>query len=106
MIAVFREGKIYVPIDPNFRKRRKKVGKEDGVAVWGPVEPPEKLGIRGTNVAVDWDICDGCGTCLDVCPMQVYRWVETPHQPASEKKALPAKESELKSILPAAAMLS
>jgi len=43
----------YLPIDPSFQKKMKKVGKEEGVAVWGPVGPPEKLGIRGTNVAVD-----------------------------------------------------
>jgi len=62
------------------------------VAVWGPVDPPEKLGIRGTYVAVDWDICTGCGVCLKVCPRQLYEWVETSDHPVSEKKAFPARE--------------
>ncbi len=45
-----------MPIDPDFQKNREKVGKEEGIAIWGPVDPPKKLGIRGTYVAVDWDI--------------------------------------------------
>jgi protein-S-isoprenylcysteine O-methyltransferase Ste14 len=83
-----------LPIDPDFQKKRKKVNKEDGVAVWGPVDPPEKLGIRGTNVAVDWDICEGCGICLDVCPMHVYGWKETSGHPTSDRKPSPTGESE------------
>jgi len=81
-----------LPIDPKFQKKRKKVGKEEGVAVWGPVDPPEKLGIRGTYVAVDWDICTGCGVCLEVCPKQLYEWMGTSDHPVSEKKAFPARE--------------
>jgi NAD-dependent dihydropyrimidine dehydrogenase PreA subunit len=54
-----------------FQENRKKIGKEDGVTIWGPVNPPEELGIRGTYVAVDWDICTGCGICLKVCPLQL-----------------------------------
>ena len=83
-----------MPINADFQKKRKKVGKEEGVAVWGPVDPPEKLGIRGTNVAVDWDICEGCGVCLDVCPMHVYCWKETSGHPTSDKKPLPIGELE------------
>jgi protein-S-isoprenylcysteine O-methyltransferase Ste14/ferredoxin len=81
-----------LPIDPYFEKKMKKIGKEGGIAVWGPVDPPEKLGIRGTHVAVDWDICEGCGICLKVCPQQLYEWVETSGHPTSEKKAFPARE--------------
>jgi len=83
-----------LPIDPDFQKNRKKVGKEEGVAIWGSVDPPAKLGIRGTYVAVDWDICTGCGICLEVCPQQSYKWVETSGHPTSEKKAFPARESD------------
>jgi protein-S-isoprenylcysteine O-methyltransferase Ste14/NAD-dependent dihydropyrimidine dehydrogenase PreA subunit len=83
-----------LPIDPNFQKNRKKLGKEKGVTMWGPVDPPEKLGVRGSNVAVDWDLCIGCGVCLEVCPAQVYEWRETAGHPASEKKPFPAKATK------------
>ena len=81
-----------MPIDPDFQKNREKVGKEKGIAIWGSVDPPEKLGINGTYVAIDWDICTGCGVCLKVCPQQVYEWVETSGHLTSEKKAFPARE--------------
>jgi protein-S-isoprenylcysteine O-methyltransferase Ste14/NAD-dependent dihydropyrimidine dehydrogenase PreA subunit len=83
-----------LPIDPNFQKNRKKVGKEEGVAVWGPLDPPEKLGIRGTYVAVDWDICEGCGICLETCPVNMYKWIETSGHRTSKRKAFPVKESD------------
>ena len=53
-----------MPIDPEFQKNREKVGEEEGIAIWGLVEPPIKLGIRGTYVAIDWDICIGCAYVL------------------------------------------
>ena len=83
-----------MPIDPDFQKNRKKVGKEKGVTVWGPVNPPDDLGIRGTYVAVDWGLCTGCGVCLKVCPRQLYEWVEASGHLVSEKKAFPARESD------------
>lgn len=73
-------------IDPNFARTREKVDEENGVDVWGPVEPPEQLGIHGTHVAVDYDICIADGACLESCPVDVFTWVETPDHPASEKK--------------------
>lgn len=83
-----------MPIDPDFQKKRKIVDNHKGHAVWGPIEPPSNLGIHGTNVAVDWDICEGCGTCVDVCPVSVYEWAEAPSHPISEKKSDPVRESE------------
>ena len=83
-----------MPIDPDFQKKRKKIGKENGVIIWGPIDPPEKLGIRGSNVAVDWDLCTGCGICLENCPAQVYEWKETAAQPTSQKKPFPAKATK------------
>jgi len=65
-------------IDSNFEQNREKVGEEDGVAVWGPVEPPEKQGIRGTHVAVDFDICLADGACLEDCPVDVFESGSTP----------------------------
>jgi len=69
-------------IDPNFEQSREQVEEEDGVAVWGPVEPPEKQGIRGTHVAVDFDICLADGACLEDCPVDVFEWVDTPGTPS------------------------
>ena len=83
-----------MPIDPDFQAKRKKEGESEGLAVWGPVEPPKKLRIRGTNVAVDWDICEGEGTCIDICPVSLWEWRDTPGHPVSEKKSFPARESE------------
>lgn len=83
-----------MPIEPDFQKKRRKSGKEEGIAVWGPVDPPEKLGIRGTSVAVDWDICEGCGVCVEVCPVKLYEWKEAPGHSTSPKKPLPAREAD------------
>ena len=83
-----------MPIDPDFKSKRQVVDKHQGHDVWGPVEPPTKLGIHGNIVAVDFDLCTGEGTCIDVCPVSVFEWFETPGHPTSSKKADPTKESE------------
>lgn len=83
-----------MPIDPDFQKNRPKAGEHQGHAVWGPVEAPAKLGIHGTSVAVDWELCSGEGTCLDVCPVNVFDWAESKGHPASEKKSDPAREAD------------
>jgi protein-S-isoprenylcysteine O-methyltransferase Ste14/NAD-dependent dihydropyrimidine dehydrogenase PreA subunit len=84
----------FLPIDPKFQKNRRKVGKEADITIWGPLDPPETLGIRGTYVAVDWDLCTGCGICLKVCPQQLFDWMEASSHPTSEKKAFPIRETE------------
>ena len=81
-------------IDPNFERNLERTGEEHGVDVWGPVEPPEKLGVRGTHVAVDFDICLADGACLEDCPVDVFEWVDTPDHPESEIKADPAHEDQ------------
>ncbi|WP_411965109.1 ferredoxin family protein [Haloferax sp. YSMS24] len=96
-------------IDPNFDSNREREGTEkldelrssanqtefgDGVAVWGPVDPPEKLGIHGTHVAVDYDICLADGACLENCPVDVFTWVDTPGHPESEVKVEPTNEDQ------------
>ncbi len=83
-----------MPIDQDFMKNRKKTGEREGLAVWGTAEPPKKLGIVGTTVAVDWDICEGHGICVAVCPVQLWEWRDAPGNPVSEKKGFPARESE------------
>ncbi|MEM3851743.1 MAG: ferredoxin family protein [Methanomassiliicoccales archaeon] len=41
---------------------------------------PTKLGIHGTNVAVDWEACIADGECMDVCPVTLYEWALNPGQ--------------------------
>src|SRR5258708_2725931 len=83
-------------IDTEFKTHRPKINDHAGHTVWGPEEKPAKLGIHGTNVAVDFDLCIADGGCLDACPVtgNVFAWVDTPGHPASAKKADPAREKE------------
>jgi NAD-dependent dihydropyrimidine dehydrogenase PreA subunit len=83
-----------LPIDSDFQTKRQAVSEHVGHKVWGPVEPPAKLGIHGTNVAVDWDVCVGDGVCADVCPVSLYDMVDTPNHPLSKRKADPAREKD------------
>ena len=83
-----------MPIDPDFQKNRKVVSQHQGHDVYGPVEPPKKLGVHGTKVAIDWDCCDGDGTCIDVCPVSVFEWSDTPGHPTSQKKSNPIREED------------
>ena len=83
-----------MPIDPDFMKKLKVTGSHAGHSVWGEVKPPTKLGVHGTNVAVDWDVCTGDGVCIDVCPVSVFDWAETPGHPTSAKKSDPAREKD------------
>ncbi len=84
----------FLPIDPDFRTKRQVAGEHNGHKVWGPVEPPTRHGIHGTNVAVDWDVCVGDGVCIDVCPVSLYDWGEAKGHPLSEKKSDPAREND------------
>lgn len=81
-----------MPIDPNFEHSRDPIEDHDGHTVWGPVESPDTLGIHGTHVAVDFDLCIGDGACLQDCPVDVFDWTETPDHPKSQRKADPARE--------------
>lgn len=81
-------------IDPDFRSKRQVAGNHEGHKIWGPVNSPEVIGIHGTAVAVDFDICVADGACIEACPVNVFDWYETPGHPASEKKADPIRESE------------
>jgi len=88
-----------MPIDPDFEESREVVGThshEDGGEheVRGPVEEPERLGIHGTVVAVDFDACIADGACLQDCPVDVFEWLDTSGHPASERKADPAREDD------------
>ena len=85
---------IKMAIDQDFQSNRKVVEKHEDHDVWGPVKPPEVLGIHGTVVAVDFDICIADGICFDVCPVDVFKWLDTPGHPKSEKKADPVNEDD------------
>jgi len=81
-------------IDPEYKSKMQVVDKHHTHDVWGPIEPPNKLGVHGSTVAVDFDVCIADGVCIDVCPVSVFEWFETPGHPASNKKADPVRESD------------
>ena len=83
-----------MPIDPAFTKTLKKSGEHNGHDVWGEVKPPEKLGVHGTNVAVDQDVCNGDEVCVGVCPVNVFDMIDSPAHPLSAKKSDPAREED------------
>lgn len=83
-----------MPIDSDFQKKRTVANQHNGHNVWGPVGTPAKLGIHGTNVAVDWEVCNGDGVCIGVCPMAVFDWADAPGHPSSEKKSDPVREKD------------
>ncbi|MFA5975539.1 MAG: 4Fe-4S binding protein [Elusimicrobiota bacterium] len=82
-------------IDPDFTKNRIKTAeKHADHEVWGPVQAPAKLGIHGTAVAVDFDLCTADGACIDACPVNVFEWFDTPGNAVAAKKADPAREKD------------
>mgnify|MGYP002760786252 FL=1 len=81
-------------IDPHFTSTREQAGTEGGLRVWGEQDPPVRLGIHGTHVAVDYDICVADGACLRDCPVDVFTWVDTPGHPTSERKVEPTREDQ------------
>jgi ferredoxin len=82
------------PIDTGFKSKRQPVGKFQGIQVWGPYDAPGQLGIWGTDVCVDFDICVSDGACIDACPVNVYEWLDTPGHPASERKPFMIREKD------------
>jgi NAD-dependent dihydropyrimidine dehydrogenase PreA subunit len=86
--------KIDGPIDPEFKSKRQITGMYQGIKVWGPVDPPGQLGIWGTEVTVDFDICVADGACIEACPVNVFEWLDTPGHPASEKKQFMIREKD------------
>ena len=86
--------KIEGPIDQSFKSKRQIVGQFQGINVWGPIDPPGQLGIWGTEVCVDFDICIADGACIEACPVNVYEWLDTPGHPASDKKPFMIREKD------------
>jgi len=92
-------------IDPDFKSKRQKIESDKPYDVYGPVNAPEILGIHGSVVAVDFDICIADGVCIDVCPTAVLEFIDTPgtnphklHPDlpplVAEKKAAPMREDD------------
>jgi NAD-dependent dihydropyrimidine dehydrogenase PreA subunit len=75
------------PIDPNFQTNRFPTT-YDAVKVWKNAS--STLGIYGTSVAVDFDLCIGDGACIEVCPVNVFDW----HGAGADRKAMPARERD------------
>jgi NAD-dependent dihydropyrimidine dehydrogenase PreA subunit len=78
---------LIVPIDPNFQASRFPTT-YDALKVWKNVS--STLGIYGTDVAVDFDLCIGDGACIEVCPVNVFDWYGV----GADKKAIPARERD------------
>ena len=83
-----------MPINENFRNELKVIGKHLGHSVWKSIEESEGLGIHGTKVAVDFDICNGCMKCLKKCTVNVFTEIKTPDDPVSKLKADPIREND------------
>ncbi len=83
-----------MPIDSNFKISCTCVGTFQGLQIWGHVQPPRKLGIYGTIVAIDLDLCFGCLKCMEVCTVNVFDKIPTPKHPVSELKVTPVRETD------------
>jgi NAD-dependent dihydropyrimidine dehydrogenase PreA subunit len=76
-----------LPIDPNFRTNRI-ASTYRNLKVWK--NSSSNLGIYGTDVAVDFDLCIGDGACIEVCPVNVFDWQGS----GVDRKAVPVRERD------------
>ena len=76
-----------MPIDPDFQANRVATTFEN-LKVWK--NKTSNLGIYGTDVAVDFDLCIGDGACIEVCPTNVFDWQGA----GPDRKALPSRERD------------
>lgn len=92
-----------VAIDPDFKTKYPVSTTHVEHAVRNEELPSKRLGIHGTEVAVDFDICIADGICISVCPVNVFDWLETPgcttpnasgQAVLAEKKADPTREKD------------
>ena len=67
-----------------------------------------KLGITGTMVANDWDVCVADGACIEACPVQIFQWYRTDKDISGIKavKYMNAMAGELRSGRPAANIMA
>ncbi len=83
-----------MPINENFRNEYKKIGNHLGHSIWKSNKKIDILGIHGTKVAIDLDICNGCMKCLKKCSVNVFTEFKTPNDPISKLKADPIREND------------
>jgi NAD-dependent dihydropyrimidine dehydrogenase PreA subunit len=76
-----------LPIDPSFQANRVPTT-YDKLTIWKNTS--NTLGIYGTDVAVDFDLCIGDGACIEVCPVNVFDW----RGAGVDRKAMPARERD------------
>ena len=76
-----------MPIDPSFQANSVPTT-FDKLRIWKNTS--STLGIYGTDVAVDFDLCIGDGACIEVCPVNVFDWCGA----GPDKKAMPARERD------------
>ena len=91
-------------IDKNFMTTYAKITTHDGddepIQIWAKDSDSyggigtDKLGIWGSVVAVDFDICVADGACIDACPVGVYAFADFPGNPGSDKKPLMGGEPD------------
>ncbi len=88
----------HMPIDRTFLSTWNRTGQHHNHSVWQ--SKTSILGIHGTRVAVDSDVCTGCVKCLTVCPEDVFeQWEVSPGvikaDPVNESACLECLACEL-----------
>ncbi|MEO9296194.1 MAG: ferredoxin family protein [Nitrososphaera sp.] len=79
-----------MPIDPAFQAHRHAEQQQHGdLKVWKSSD--SNLGIYGSSVAVDFDLCIGDGACIEVCPADVFEWHGSE---GADRKAMPVHEGD------------
>ena len=91
-------------IDEDYHSTFEKVdtyeGESQPIQIWAKNQDSysgigtDKLGIWGTIVGVDFDLCVADGACIDACPVEVFEWIDTPNSSASDKTAIMIREDE------------
>jgi NAD-dependent dihydropyrimidine dehydrogenase PreA subunit len=76
-----------LPIDPNFQANKFPTT-YNTPKMWK--NESSTLGIYGTDVAVDFDLCIGDGACIEVCPVNVFDWQGS----GTDRKAMPTREGD------------
>ena len=78
---------LLVPIDPKI-VLTKPIAQHSGHGV--RKSATAKIGVHGDNVAVDQDLCIGCESCKQVCPVNVYDMIDA----AGKRKSDPVRQKD------------